>query len=529
MIVGLLFLAWSILTAGDYPYCTDVIYDASNRINIQAMLYNCSNNIQGALLPPSTFSPDENNYSPTVVNITVAINSLIRVDDLTTQVTLDCWLRQYWEDPRINLPSKFWSSMNPAVYRQGIEISPYIRNDDPLNFWLPDTYIIEVVEMNAVSELIHLFPNRSLFWSRHLLVTLIQPSMDLHSYPDDTQQFSMSFQSFAYSTDFVVLSFIQPVGAVALTKDSTGEYYVSLNQICKSISLLLLLHSVFTFHISGSYQSYSATVVTDSAPIFFNPSRQFSTVVVLLNFARQSFGVIFRLALPITIFLFIVGFSFWAEEDKRIDITVNMLLVISALYLVIGQVIPFVGYYTTLDLYITTAFMLLAVTCGCHFLVLQFNRKKDKYPLLDIFQYGLVFFFRLVWLPMAVAMFVIFFGLDQSFIIAPFVLVIIASVVNAIYHYPTLRKVYVNSLNNLLTKQEKTDEKLSTFEGIVTGQKGGNGVEMSPMHSNSDLNKIVKEEFQSRISQRVPKVIPDDSRRSLEAFNVDSDDENEKD
>lgn len=173
--------------------------------------------------------------------------------------------------------------------------------------------------------------------------------------------------------------------------------------------------------------------------------------------------------------------------------------------------------------------MLLAVTCGCHFLVLQFNRKKDKYPLLDIFQYGLVFFFRLVWLPMAVAMFVIFFGLDQSFIIAPFVLVIIASVVNAIYHYPTLRKVYVNSLNNLLTKQEKTDEKLSTFEGIVTGQKVGNGVEMSPMHSNSDLNKIVKEEFQSRISQRIPKVIPDDSRRSLEAFNVDSDDEHEKD
>lgn len=264
----------------------------------------------------------------------------------------------------------------------------------------------------------------------------------------------------------------------------------------------------------------------------------------MLGFIRQSFGVVFRLALPITIFLFIVGFSFWAEEEKRIDITVNMLLVIAALYLVIGQVIPFVGYYTTLDLYITTAFIILASTCGVHFLVLQFNRKKHKYPLLDIIQYGLVYFFRLIWLPLAVMIFVLFFGLNESFIIIPFIGVIILSFVNAVYHYPTLRKVYVNSMNNLITKHENTSE-LSPFEGIVVGKKEDQAVEMSPIQTNRELNKIVKEEFQLRIVEELSlggdnnnnNNKPRESRkmnqimkqqRSLDDFTVDSDDEKEK-
>ncbi len=217
----------------DYPYCTGLLFDFNHEIDVEAMLYNCSSNIQGALLPPSTFSPTKSNYQATVVNVSMAVNSFIQVDDIATQVTLDIWLRQWWQDPRIKLPEEMWNSLNPAVYREGIEISPYIRNSNELNIWLPDTYIIESVDTQTVSELIHLFPNSYLFWSRHFLLTLTEPTMDLHNYPNDQQDFTITFQSFAYSTDYVNLTFIEPSGGVVFTTESNGDYYVSLNQICK--------------------------------------------------------------------------------------------------------------------------------------------------------------------------------------------------------------------------------------------------------------------------------------------------------
>ena len=49
--------------------------------------------------------------------------------------------------------------------------------------------------------------------------------------------------------------------------------------------------------------------------------------------ALCSVGIILRLALPVTIFLLIVGFSFWGDSDKRVDIALNMTLVVAALYL----------------------------------------------------------------------------------------------------------------------------------------------------------------------------------------------------
>lgn len=201
-----------------------------------------------------------------------------------------------------------------------------------------------------------------------------------------------------------------------------------------------------------------------------------------MNFARQSFGIVFRLALPITIFLFIVGFSFWAEEDKRIDITVNMLLVISALYLVIGQVIPFVGYYTILDLYITSAFMLLAATCGIHFIILQFRRKQDKYPLLELISFYIVYFFRILWLPSAILMFILFFNLTEVYIIVPFVLVTIGSIANGISHYHQYAKVYRNTMANLKKKHENSDFRVSAAEGLVIAAGGVELQDLSKDH-----------------------------------------------
>lgn len=113
-------------------------------------------------------------------------------------------------------------------------------------------------------------------------------------------------------------------------------------------------------------------------PNTVNPNRHFFCANVNLRFTRQALGIIYRLALPVTIFSVIVGLSFWADVDKRIEVTLQMLLVVAALYLIIGQSIPFVGYLTTMDAFVTLTFGLLSVAIGMHFITLLFERKRTS-------------------------------------------------------------------------------------------------------------------------------------------------------
>ena len=158
-----------------------------------------------------------------------------------------------------------------------------------------------------------------------------------------------------------------------------------------------------------------------------------------------------------TIFLVIVGFSFWADPDKRVDITLNMTLVVAALYLgnntlslpfvnifttssftVIGQIIPFVGYYTIMDTFVTVTFVLLSGTVAVHFLtqILDDEQSAKKYPLNKLFRMLMVMLFRLVWIPMSIILFVVLFDVTIPVIVAVLYISVVASV---LYSALTLR------------------------------------------------------------------------------------------
>ena len=68
--------------------------------------------------------------------------------------------------------------------------------------------------------------------------------------------------------------------------------------------------------------------------------------------------------------------------------------------IVIGQVIPLVGYYTNMDIFITLVFLVLSFTVAIHFITLIMIKRSERYPLLDFVNDLMVFIFRLVWIPM---------------------------------------------------------------------------------------------------------------------------------
>ena len=60
-------------------------------------------------------------------------------------------------------------------------------------------------------------------------------------------------------------------------------------------------------------------------------------------------------------------------------------LVLSCLVVVIGQVIPFVGYFTAMDTFVTMAFILLSGIVAVHFLTQILERTSETYPLNKFF------------------------------------------------------------------------------------------------------------------------------------------------
>lgn len=369
-----------------YPVCANASYTELGMLNVQQVLYDCVWNIQSSLSPPSYFSPGpEYPYAPTNVTLSITLNNLIQVDDLTSQITLDYYMKLYWNDSRINLPYLFEEEINPLLYINGIDITPYVRNANQttLNIWMPDIMIKECTSANVVNELVQLHPMGQFFWSRHFQSTFSQPQMNFHRYPLDRQNFSFTFQSYSLGTNFLMIDLGNPSVSLNFAPEQ-NTYSVEENQV-------------------WSYSGYSSFIVNEKSPTAFNPHRQFSTAFINVAFQRQALGVIIRLALPVTLLLVIVGFSFWGSVEKRVDIALMMILVVAALFIVDVGVIPFVGYLTVIDKFTVITFAYLALVVFIHFAGEVMRRRTFRFPFYLFVNDLIVFCCRLFWIPMVVA------------------------------------------------------------------------------------------------------------------------------
>eukprot|EP01031_Cornospumella_fuschlensis_P026829 gene26829-32416_t len=357
------------------------------------MVETCSTTIPSSQLPPSFyfFNNVTKEYNPTLVEVQLVLNSLIIVDDIQSTYTIDYFWRILWNDPRFVLPDDAWDLVNPEAAIEGVEISDMIRESQTAFFWLPDIFIFQSNSQEIVDELIKLLPNGRMFWSRHIVGKFNEPQMPFHQYPLDSQNFSITLQSFAYDSRFIELAYINDE-AVVLSTD---------------------VQDASTLGLEGNklwdFDSYSSYIVVENFPSPTNPARTFYTAFVNLKFSRQYLGIVYRLGLPVMVFLVVVGASFWTNEEMRINIALQMLLMVSTLYIVIGRAIPFIGYLTLMDVYMISTFIILTAAIIVHFIMLNLHRKSDKYPLYIFIRDSMMLFFRTTWIPMSIAFFAICF------------------------------------------------------------------------------------------------------------------------
>jgi hypothetical protein len=201
------------------------------------------------------------------------------------------------------------------------------------------------------------------------------------------------------------------------------------------------------------FDSSKFTVKDQFLPSFFDPERKYSTISLFLTFQREGSGIIFRLALPILMFLLIVGFAFWSNIDKRVSVTTTMLLAVASFYLVIGSVIPFVGYFSLLDKFVTFAFCVLSAAAGTHYMTDHLDRNKYKYPINEFLRDLIVFLGRLLWAPFILTVGFLHFSASFDPAFAFLVsLVLLFTSVNTLVHWEEIDIVFRNKLCELRVK-----------------------------------------------------------------------------
>lgn len=370
-----------------YPPCTPNSYLTTGMIDISNMLYNCSNNMVGSLMPPSMFTTNMDGvYHPTNVSIGITLNSLVFVDAVQSQMTLDYFLKLQWQDPRWFMPGLF-QHLNPEATHEGFDITLYINNQNaPLNIWLPDIFFYETASTSQFAELLKIYPNGTIYWSRQFQATLTEEAMQFVDYPLNNQNFTMTAESYAWDTAFLNLNLYEPPVELNVYSQSSLVPSIDQNQL-------------------WTYLGYTASTKIIKTPTLLNPKRTYSTVYFTIAFEPQSFGIIYRLAMPVIIFVVIAGFSLYADKDKRIDVTLQMVLVVAAMYIVVGQSIPQVGYLTRMDIFIIGVFIALSLLVGLHFIVAKLDDSIWKYPFNAFVRDFIMFVCRMFWIPLALITF----------------------------------------------------------------------------------------------------------------------------
>ncbi len=173
----------------------------------------------------------------------------------------------------------------------------------------------------------------------------MQPKFTFALYPKDNQTIHIRYGSYALNEDYFNL----------YVYDSPGDGFPAISyNIYYDKSITFLSNPVWKHN--PSWNTYM---------VYLSSSR-FQNVVFHIPVARDSRGVVTRLVVPIAILTVLGGVIFWSNPEDRVNFTITLLLSVSALYVVILNNIPLVGYLTAIDQYCIMMFAILALATIFH-------------------------------------------------------------------------------------------------------------------------------------------------------------------
>ena len=214
-----------------WPYCSNVTM-LNGYPDVTSSIEQCIETIPSIMNPASYITG-----VPINVTISIALNNLVFVDEVEGKAKVDFYLRLRWDEPRMNI-SNLFDALNSNLGGEGIDLTDYYKLDQqkfPLAIFTPTIQFIDSDDTVEHAQAIRILPDGTMFWSRHISITVFQPRFDYSEYPLDSQVIIIRTEPYNYPDTMMsvhlpsspkVFSFdASPISSNDFTTDSISYYY----------------------------------------------------------------------------------------------------------------------------------------------------------------------------------------------------------------------------------------------------------------------------------------------------------------
>ncbi len=274
---------------------------------------------------------------PTPVNVSVFMVDILDIDDVNRTITMDYFLYQTWEDPRLSKES-------------------FPERSDLLDLKISDIWNPRLAWMNRQDHKIQessiqVTDSGTVRYRQRCLDTFTAP-LDLREFPFDSQEITLSILSTFYSPQ-----------EIDLIWNSERAGY---------------LHN---FSIPGwTFLNVSPEIINQNVR---NIEESRTGVDIIIELERDSGFYVWKVFVPLGFIIFMAWTVFWfdpADLEGQIAISTASVITLIAFQLGLVDLLPRISYLTNIDVYALGTSFLIFIALGESILTARLAR-LEKYTL----------------------------------------------------------------------------------------------------------------------------------------------------
>ncbi|XP_056266119.1 glycine receptor subunit beta-like [Pseudoliparis swirei] len=259
--------------------------------------------------------------SPVQSRVNIFINSFGSIQETTMDYRLNIFLRQRWNDPRLQLPTDYKSdslTVDPNMFQCLWKPDLFFANEKTANFH-------DVTQDNI---LLFIFRNGDILISMRLSVTLACP-LDLQLFPMDTQRCKMQMESYGYTTSDLVFMW---------QSDPVQMDQIALPQ----------------------FDIREEDIIYKNCTKFYKGTGYYTCVEVIFTLRRQVGFYLMGVYAPTLLLVVLSWLSFWINPDAsaaRVPLGILSVLSLSSESMLLASELPKVSYVKAIDIWLLTCLL----------------------------------------------------------------------------------------------------------------------------------------------------------------------------
>ncbi|CAK7298386.1 5-hydroxytryptamine receptor 3C [Vulpes lagopus] len=246
------------------------------------------------------------NYSiPTQVNISFILSAILEVDEKLQLLTSFLWLKLVWNNPFISWDPEECGAISKLTVTTE-------------NLWLPDIFIVESMDVDQTPEGLSAYVTSDghIVYNKPMRVTSIC-SLDIFYFPFDQQNCTLTFSSFLYTVENMLLGMAKEVWEIA---DTSRD-------------------------IVRTQGEWELLGITKATPKMSVGSSLFDQIMFYVAIRRRPNLYIINLLVPSSFLIAIDALSFYlpAESENRAPFKITLLLGYNVFLLMMNKLLPASG------------------------------------------------------------------------------------------------------------------------------------------------------------------------------------------